>query len=51
MVGEVPAEFDALVRAPERGRVRPPAGRAGPDLARIAIFGFAAQLASLKQRS
>ncbi|WP_395446862.1 type VI secretion system membrane subunit TssM [Aminobacter sp. UC22_36] len=50
MIGEVPAEFDALVRrlseeVPDRLQDEP------DPVARISIFGFAAQFASLKQRS
>ncbi|MBE1204016.1 type VI secretion system membrane subunit TssM [Aminobacter carboxidus] len=50
MVGEVPVEFDALVRrlsedVPDRLQGEP------DPVARISIFSFAAQFASLRQRS
>jgi len=50
MVGEVPAEFDALVRRLSEDVPDHLQGEPDP-VARIAIFSFAAQFASLRQRS
>ena len=50
MVGEVPAEFDLLVRAADRGGRRPPAGGAAIRSRASRIFGFPAQFALLKER-